>query len=172
MKISVARPWALARAANPAGGLISCVPDLLRYARLLIGQGPPGFLSRASLRLMQSPLAAAGNFADSVGVAWMLRTIDRTTIVEHSGGTLGQQTVAASGARARLRGSRADQRQPRRRAARVAERGADAQASGPGRAGSNADRRVERAAGRVRRCTTRRGMASIEVSVDGDGAAW
>jgi CubicO group peptidase (beta-lactamase class C family) len=92
-EITVARPWALARAANPAGGLTSCVPDLLRYARFLIGQGPSGLLSRASLRQMHSPLAAAGNFADSVGVAWMLRTIDQTTIVEHSGGTLGQQTV-------------------------------------------------------------------------------
>jgi CubicO group peptidase (beta-lactamase class C family) len=92
-QITVARPWALARAANPAGGLTSCVPDLLRYARFLIGQGPPGFLSRESLRVMQSPLAPAGNFADSVGVAWMLSTIGQTTIVEHSGGTLGQQTV-------------------------------------------------------------------------------
>jgi CubicO group peptidase (beta-lactamase class C family) len=92
-EIKVARPWALARAANPAGGLTSCVPDLLRYARFLIGQGPPGFLSRESLQVMQSPLAPAGNFADSVGVAWMLSTIGQTTIVEHSGGTLGQQTV-------------------------------------------------------------------------------
>jgi CubicO group peptidase (beta-lactamase class C family) len=92
-EITVARPWALARAANPAGGLTSCVPDLLRYARVLLGQGPPGFLSRASVQLMQTPLAPAGNFADSVGVAWMLRTIGQTTIVEHSGGTLGQQTA-------------------------------------------------------------------------------
>jgi hypothetical protein len=42
---------------------------------------------------MQAPLAQAGNFADSVGVAWMLRNAGGSLIVEHSGGTHGQQTT-------------------------------------------------------------------------------
>jgi len=91
-EVQIARPWALARAANAAGGLTSSVRDLLKYARLHLN-GPAGVLSEQSRVLMRSPLAAAGNFADSVGVAWMLRTIDGTRIVEHSGGTHGQQTT-------------------------------------------------------------------------------
>src|SRR5262245_43778504 len=35
----VARPWALARVANPMGGIISTVKDQLRYARFHIGDG-------------------------------------------------------------------------------------------------------------------------------------
>jgi CubicO group peptidase (beta-lactamase class C family) len=92
-ELEVARPWPLARAANPVGGLISCVPDLLRYARFLLGEGPAGVLSPESLRQMQWPLAPAGNFADSVGVAWMLRSVAGARVVEHSGGTWGQQTT-------------------------------------------------------------------------------
>jgi hypothetical protein len=75
------------------GGLISCVPDLLRYAAVQLGRGPREFLSDESLARMRTPLAPAGNFADAVGVAWMLRSVDGVGIVEHSGGTWGQQTT-------------------------------------------------------------------------------
>jgi len=57
----VARPWPLARAANSMGGLISCVPDLLRYARVQLGRGPRDFLAPESVARMRSPLAPAGN---------------------------------------------------------------------------------------------------------------
>ena len=92
-EVRIARPWALARAANPAGGLSSSIRDLLRYARFHLGQRPGGVLSGQSRELMQSPLARAGNFADSVGVAWMLRSVAGARLVEHSGGTYGQQTT-------------------------------------------------------------------------------
>ncbi len=89
----IARPWALTRAANPMGGLTSCVPDLLRYARFQLGLGPSGFLSDELRVQMHSPLAPAGSFADSVAVAWMLRDVADTRIVEHSGGTHGQSST-------------------------------------------------------------------------------
>jgi CubicO group peptidase (beta-lactamase class C family) len=92
-EVEVAQPWGLARSATPAGGVISCVPDLFRYARVMLGQGPAGFLSRETLELMRSPLAPAGNYADAVGTAWMLRSVDQVQLVEHSGGTHGQQTT-------------------------------------------------------------------------------
>jgi CubicO group peptidase (beta-lactamase class C family) len=95
--IQVARPWPLARAANSMGGLISCVPDLLRYARFFLRQGKGEddrqVLAPETVRLMQSPLAPAGNYAESVGVAWMLRSLDGARVVEHGGGTWGQQTT-------------------------------------------------------------------------------
>jgi len=55
----VARPWPLARAAHPAGGLISTVEDLLRYARFHMGDGTAHdgarVLAAESLALMHAP---------------------------------------------------------------------------------------------------------------------
>lgn len=92
-EVRVARPWPLARSANPAGGLSASVRDLLKYARFHLAGEPSGVLPPPARDRMRSPWAEAGNFAESVGVAWMLRTIDGARIVEHSGGTHGQQTT-------------------------------------------------------------------------------
>jgi len=92
-EVQIARPWPLARAANPAGGLTSSLRDLFKYARFHLGHGPNGVLTDRSREFMQSALAEAGNFADSVGVSWMLRSIAGNRVVEHSGGTHGQQTT-------------------------------------------------------------------------------
>jgi CubicO group peptidase (beta-lactamase class C family) len=93
----VARPWALARTAHAAGGLISSVRDLLRYARFHLGDGslPDGtrMLTSETMELMRSPLAEAGSITEAVGLAWLLRTMDGTQIVMHGGATHGQQAV-------------------------------------------------------------------------------
>ena len=71
----VLRPWWLARAANPLGGLLSTVNDLLRYARLYIHRGTaPGgerLLQANSLSLMQTPFVPAAN-GESIGISWFL----------------------------------------------------------------------------------------------------
>jgi CubicO group peptidase (beta-lactamase class C family) len=89
----VALPWALARTANPAGGLLSSVRDQLRYARFWLGDGTAAngtrVLSPASMREMQRPQAQMGLDA-SVGLAWMLRDADGVRIVAHGGATRGQ----------------------------------------------------------------------------------
>jgi len=93
-RATVARPWALARSAAPAGGLISCVGDLLRYARFHLGTGEYGgerLLSPDAMALMQTPLAPAA-LDDTVGVAWMLSHVGATRTVSHGGGTNGQST--------------------------------------------------------------------------------
>ena len=36
---SLALPWAIGRANHPAGGVVSTIPDLLRYARFHLGDG-------------------------------------------------------------------------------------------------------------------------------------
>lgn len=93
----VARPWAIPRAHNPAGGLICGISDLLRYARFHLGDGRATkgtrLLRPESMALMQSPLAQAGNFADAVGVAWHIRDIEGTRVIEHGGGTFGQMAA-------------------------------------------------------------------------------
>src|SRR5206468_7100866 len=74
----VARPWALARAANAVGGLVSTVGDLLRYARFQLGDGstPDGtrLLSSDSLRAMQTPRVKA-DAGRELGLTWFVKNV-------------------------------------------------------------------------------------------------
>jgi CubicO group peptidase (beta-lactamase class C family) len=85
----VAHTWGLDRATGPAGGVVSSVRDQLTYARAQMGEGTgPGggrLLRRRTLDLMQRPHFAAGNFADHVGLSWMIRDIDGVRTVAHGG---------------------------------------------------------------------------------------
>jgi CubicO group peptidase (beta-lactamase class C family) len=93
---TVARPWELPRAANPAGGLLSDVLDLLIYARFHMGNGTAQdgarVLSPESLAFMQSPLYSKGS-AGEMGLTWMLEDVGGVRTVRHGGGTVGQQTT-------------------------------------------------------------------------------
>jgi CubicO group peptidase (beta-lactamase class C family) len=80
---SVARPWALPRAANPAGGLTSTVGDLLRYAQFHLGGDPPW------LERMREPQAEIRS-GEQMGITWILREIDGARFFGHDGGTNGQ----------------------------------------------------------------------------------
>jgi CubicO group peptidase (beta-lactamase class C family) len=89
----VLRPWALARSAWPAGGLISSVTDQLRYARFHLGDGTAEkgtrILSAPSLAAMQTPSVPA--LLDTrMGLAWWIREPQGVRILAHGGGTLGQ----------------------------------------------------------------------------------
>ena len=85
----VARPWALARSTAPAGGLVSSVRELLRYARFQFGDGD-GVLRRETLEAMREPAVPAAGFADWVGLTWYGRDHEGLRFVGHSGGTNGQ----------------------------------------------------------------------------------
>lgn len=93
-KPQVARPWALARTANPAGGIISGVKDQLTWAAFHMGDGKSAagkrVLRKSLLQKMQKPHAPAGSIADSVGISWLLRTVDGEKLVAHGGTTIGQ----------------------------------------------------------------------------------
>ncbi|MCA1668721.1 MAG: beta-lactamase family protein [Thermomicrobia bacterium] len=93
---TVARPWELPRTANPAGGLLSDVRDMLIYARFHMGDGTAQdgtrVLSPESLAFMQSPLYAKGSDGE-MGLTWMLQAVGGVRTVRHSGGTVGQQTT-------------------------------------------------------------------------------
>jgi CubicO group peptidase (beta-lactamase class C family) len=99
---SVARPWALARAAHAAGGIASTVTDMLKYARFQLGDGtapdpqagaPTRLISQSSLAEMQTPRTPAGSGAGAVGISWMVKTIAGVKTVRHSGGTNGQISI-------------------------------------------------------------------------------
>ncbi len=91
---TVARPWALARAAHAAGGISASVRDQLRYARFHLGDGraPDGtrLLTRATMAAMQEPRTPAGSSFGAFGVTWMVKTLDGVKTVRHGGGTNGQ----------------------------------------------------------------------------------
>jgi CubicO group peptidase (beta-lactamase class C family) len=92
----VARPWELPRIVNPAGGLLSDVPDLLTYARFHMGDGAAQdgtrVLTPESVRYMQTPLFSKGSQGE-MGLTWMLEEVGGVRTVRHSGGTVGQQTT-------------------------------------------------------------------------------
>jgi CubicO group peptidase (beta-lactamase class C family) len=94
---TVVPQWQLPRSVNAAGGIVSNVRDQLVWARFHMGDGraPDGkrLLRKSTLRMMQRPQAEAGTLADAVGIAWLLRFVDGTTLVSHGGTTPGQQSA-------------------------------------------------------------------------------
>lgn len=93
-KSTVAHPWALDRSANPAGGIISNVKDQLTWAAFHMGDGRSAdgkrVLRKRSLDFMKKDHAPAGSMADTVGISWLMRTVDGHKLVSHGGTTLGQ----------------------------------------------------------------------------------
>ncbi len=92
----VARPWAIPRAQNAAGAIVSTVGDLLKWARFHFGDGTASggyrYLSAESVEHMRSPLVAAalGQFR---GIAWQIEDVDGVRIIGHGGATIGQQAL-------------------------------------------------------------------------------
>jgi CubicO group peptidase (beta-lactamase class C family) len=90
---AVARPWAIGRAAHPAGGIVCSATDLLRYARFHMGDGTAEDGTRVlgpdSMALMRTPYVAASG-REQMGLTWFLRPIGDETALEHGGGTNGQ----------------------------------------------------------------------------------
>lgn len=85
----LAVPWQLGRAAHPAGGVISAVGDLLRYARAHFpGESP--LLAAESRAQMQAPQASAVGEYEHVGLTWFMRDLGGARALRHGGGTNGQ----------------------------------------------------------------------------------
>jgi CubicO group peptidase (beta-lactamase class C family) len=85
--------WELQPFDAPAGGLVSCVRDLLRWARFQLGDGraPDGaqLLAPEALRRMQTQTHTAGCNDDGVGLAWLLRDLGGERFFGHTGQTVG-----------------------------------------------------------------------------------
>jgi CubicO group peptidase (beta-lactamase class C family) len=93
--VSVPAYFALPRAINPAGGLISSARDQLSWARFHLGNGRP-LLTARSMRLMQSHPGPGGTLfveLDGAGVTWMLRpTAEGPKVVQHGGDLTGEHS--------------------------------------------------------------------------------
>ena len=89
-KVQVARPWAIGRAGNDVGGVVSTVRDLLKYARFHMSNGKKNVITGKSLRAMRIPQADAGS-RGLMGITWFIRKVGRLTLCAHGGATDGQQ---------------------------------------------------------------------------------
>ena len=89
-KVKAARPWAIGRAGNGVGGVVSTVRDLLEYARFHMSNGRKNVVSGKSLRAMRVPQANMGP-RGKMGVTWFIRDIGRFKVYAHGGATNGQQ---------------------------------------------------------------------------------
>lgn len=85
----VARPWEIPRAANPLGGLVSTIDDMVKVARWQL-HSQDGPLAPDLIRIMQLPQRAAGSIGDSVGLAWFQRRLIGADLLQHTGGMNGQ----------------------------------------------------------------------------------
>lgn len=92
----VARPWAIPRAQNAAGGIVSTARDLLRYARFQMGDGTTAdgyrFLTGEAMERTRSPLVQ-GPLGQSRGIAWSVEDIRGLRVIGHGGATIGQQAL-------------------------------------------------------------------------------
>jgi CubicO group peptidase (beta-lactamase class C family) len=83
-----AQGWRRPRAHNGAGGVLSCVADLLVYAQFHLGDGSP-LMRRSTLEQMHAPSRPAGSLCDWVGLVWMIDHYAGVEVVHHGGTTNG-----------------------------------------------------------------------------------
>ncbi len=88
-KVQVARPWAIGRAGNGVGGVVSTVRDLLKYARIHMGNGNR-IIKKKNLEAMRIKQVNAGGRGD-MGITWFIRYAERLKAYAHGGATNGQQ---------------------------------------------------------------------------------
>lgn len=97
-RITVARPWALPRSGNPAGGMSATARDQLKWARFHLGDGTAADGSRVlateNLKRMQEPTVQmlGSAIGDYVGISWLIREVDGLRLVGHGGTTIGQHS--------------------------------------------------------------------------------
>lgn len=89
----VATPYPLARCANPPGGIIGNVADLLRFAAFHMGDGTVDgtrVLSQDSINQMQTPQVTV-NAESEWGLGWSLGHVGGVRTIGHNGATNGFQ---------------------------------------------------------------------------------
>lgn len=90
-KNQVSRPWAIGRAGNGVGGVVSTVRDLLAYARFHMGNGNR-IIKKKSLKEMRNAQANAGG-RGLMGITWFIHPVEKFTHYSHGGATHGQQAL-------------------------------------------------------------------------------
>ncbi len=94
--LEIARRYPLPRTSNAAGGIISTVGDLLKFAQLHMNNGVVDgqqVISEASVKAMQQWQTKAAGLADEWGLGWMMFNIDGARAIGHGGTTNGFQAA-------------------------------------------------------------------------------
>jgi CubicO group peptidase (beta-lactamase class C family) len=97
-EVLVARPWAIPRSSNPAGGMSATAKDQLAWARFHLGDGTAAdgtrVLELSTLKRMQQATAESPGSAigDAVGISWLLSEVAGVPVVAHGGTTNGQHS--------------------------------------------------------------------------------
>lgn len=89
--LAVADPWPIPRRSNAAGGVISNVAELIRFAVMHLRDGAIGeqrIISAESARAMRE-IQMNATFAHDQGLVWLLHPIGELQVVEHGGATNG-----------------------------------------------------------------------------------
>ncbi len=89
--LRIAVPFQIPRRANPAGGIIATVAEMIRFAELHIGDGVYDgvrILKPETARMMRE-LHSEADFTRRWGLGWSLREINGVRAVEHTGATNG-----------------------------------------------------------------------------------
>jgi hypothetical protein len=90
----VAVPWALPRAAYPAGGITCNVNELLNYAKFHIDGGKTAsgeqLLKGETIKKMHAPHETYWGEKELVGLSWFINIENNNKIILHGGGTVGQ----------------------------------------------------------------------------------
>ena len=88
----VYRPWALPRTVNAAGGVVSTVTDLLRFAAMHMNNGKidgETVISTSSSRQMRDRTSRSGVLDTGYGIGWNVRQVGDATVIGHNGATNG-----------------------------------------------------------------------------------
>jgi hypothetical protein len=93
--VLVQTPVWLPRCVDPAGGIWSTTRDVLRYARMHLGDpaGEYALLSAASRQAMQRPAVAVPGLGLHMGRSWFVQEVDGLRVISHNGDTSGQHAV-------------------------------------------------------------------------------
>jgi CubicO group peptidase (beta-lactamase class C family) len=103
-EVQVLRPWPLPRAAYPAGGIITDIHELLRYARFQMIDGSAAgsdvgarvqVLQPETLSSMHSPQVDRWGKKEQMGLSWFVDDVGGTRQLSHGGGTTGQISLLA-----------------------------------------------------------------------------
>ena len=109
------RPWPLSRATWPIG-VITTVPELLRYAEFHMGQGQTRtgerLLSPESLASMQTQQVAIGGSHEAMALTWFINHTGGVRHLSHTGSTLGPGGAAFVRPRTSFRPGYLDQCRP------------------------------------------------------------
>lgn len=94
--VRVLRPWTMPRSGNPAGGMAATAGDQVRWARFHLDHGRTvdgtQVVARDLIARMQEPtIESPGcDFADAIGISWLLTDLGGERVVAHGGATNGQ----------------------------------------------------------------------------------